>query len=83
MHADRKVGFMANGVHKGVSPGPLLSVSWRKSSRSGAVGNCVEVAFLQTGQLAMRNSRHPQGPALVYTRAQFVRFLDTIKDTVS
>ena len=74
---------MANDVPNSASTSLLPKVSWRKSSHSGATGNCVEVAFLQTGQLAMRNSRHPQGPTLVYTRAQFARFLGTIKDTVN
>lgn len=41
-------------------------LSWRKSSRSGALGNCVELAFPSTGLMAVRNSRNPNGPALVF-----------------
>jgi hypothetical protein len=48
---------------------------WRKSSKSGVMGNCVEVAALDTGEFAVRNSRHPAGPALVFTRAEWLAFL--------
>jgi hypothetical protein len=49
---------------------------WIKSSFSGPTGgNCVEVAFLTDGQVALRNSRHADGPALVFTRAEWDAFL--------
>ena len=43
-------------------------------------GNCVEVADLPTGEVAMRNSRFPEGPALVYTRAEITAFVLGAKD---
>jgi hypothetical protein len=43
-------------------------------------GNCVEVAPLASGEIAMRNSRFPTGPALVYTRAEMAAFLAGAKD---
>ncbi|HSR83577.1 MAG TPA: DUF397 domain-containing protein [Streptosporangiaceae bacterium] len=47
-----------------------------KSSHSGPTGgNCVEVAFLADGDIAMRNSRYPTGPALVFSRAEWTAFL--------
>jgi len=55
---------------------PLAGLTWVKSRRSGPTGgNCVEVAFMPGGQIAMRNSRHPDGPALIFTRAEWVAFL--------
>lgn len=49
---------------------------WVKSSYSGPTGgNCVEVAFLTDGGVAMRNSRDPDGPALIFTRAEWNAFL--------
>ncbi|MGH3469789.1 MAG: DUF397 domain-containing protein [Thermocrispum sp.] len=53
----------------------IAGVAWRKSTHSGAQGNCVEVAALSDGDLAVRNSRFPTGPALVCTRAELSAFL--------
>jgi len=43
-------------------------------------GACVEVARLREGAIAVRNSRFPSGPALVYTRAEIEAFLAGAKD---
>jgi uncharacterized protein DUF397 len=40
----------------------------------------VEMAELPTGEIAMRNSRHPDGPALVYTREEIEAFINGAKD---
>jgi hypothetical protein len=40
----------------------------------------VEVARLPEGAIAVRNSRFPSGPALVYTRAEIEAFLAGAKD---
>jgi Domain of unknown function (DUF397) len=59
----------------------LHDAVWRKSLRSGPTGgNCVEVAFLPAGDVALRNSRHPDGPALVFTRAEWDAFLGGARD---
>ncbi len=71
---------MTNEIPNGLSAAQLDGATWRKSSRSGAVGNCVEVALLGSGQIALRNSRDPSGPALVYTNAEVAAFVAGIKD---
>ena len=48
---------------------------WIKSSYSGPQGNCVEVALLSDGQVAVRNSRRPDGATLVFTGIEWAAFL--------
>ena len=71
---------MAEQFANGISAELLSGARWRKSKCSGALGNCVEVAPLRTGEIAVRNSRFPSGPALVYTRDEMAAFLAGAKD---
>jgi hypothetical protein len=45
---------------------------WRKSSRSSEATNCVEVAFA-AGGFAVRDSKHPDGPILIFPTRQGAR----------
>jgi hypothetical protein len=68
-------------IRNGTDARTLTGATWIKSRRSGPTGgNCVEVAFLPDGEIAMRNSRHPDGPALVFTRAEWDAFLGGAQD---
>ncbi|MGW0583936.1 DUF397 domain-containing protein [Streptomyces sp. NPDC002920] len=64
----------------GVPAGSIHDVEWIKSKHSAADGNCVEVAALPNGGIAMRNSRDPEGPALIYTADEIAAFLAGVKD---
>jgi len=72
--------IVANEIRNGLSAALLGAATWRKSSRSGALGNCVEVAPVGDGQVAVRNSRYPGGPALIYPRAEVAAFVAGVKD---
>lgn len=52
----------------------LRTAAWRKSSYSTPSGNCVEAAEL-AGSVGLRDSRFPDGPALVFTGAEWDAFL--------
>jgi hypothetical protein len=63
----------------GVSAAELDVVVWQKARMSNSQGNCVELARLSDGNVAARNSRDPQGPALVFTKDEIAAFLDGAK----
>jgi Domain of unknown function (DUF397) len=53
-------------------------VVWQKSSRSSDQGVCVEVADLD-GYRAVRDSKNPTGPALVFPAAEWSAFTTGIR----
>jgi Domain of unknown function (DUF397) len=52
----------------------LTGANWFKSSRSANNGQCVEVAFVN-GQVAVRDSKNPAGPALVFSESAWTAFV--------
>ncbi|MFE7773388.1 DUF397 domain-containing protein [Streptomyces sp. NPDC057445] len=64
----------------GMQADALHSAVWVKSSHSNATGNCVELAALPGDRVAVRNSRDPHGPALVYTRDEVAAFMAGARD---
>ena len=68
---------------KGSAPAVTVDLSfaiWRKSTRSGANGDCVEVAGSLHDAVAVRDSKDRSGPALAFTRDVWDGFVATIKD---
>ncbi|MEU3963221.1 DUF397 domain-containing protein [Streptomyces buecherae] len=66
-------------ITNGISASTITAVAWLKAQASVGAGECIELASLPEGEIAMRNSRHPDGPALVFTKAELRAFLDGAK----
>lgn len=69
----------AHHAYNGMAATELRGVVWQKSRASNSQGACVEFAKLPGGDVAVRNSRHPDGPALVYTPAEIEAMLAGVK----
>jgi hypothetical protein len=61
----------------------LSNVQWHISTRSSSGGHdCVEAGPLNdgTGRVALRHSKHPDGPVIIYTRTEWDAFVGGVKD---
>lgn len=58
----------------------LSRAIWRKSTYSNNGGNCVEVATNLPGLVAIRDSKEPEGPALVFTSTEWAAFVSGVRD---
>ncbi|QDY06829.1 DUF397 domain-containing protein [Micromonospora sp. HM134] len=52
----------------------LTSACWRKSTRSGNQGQCIEVADNLPSVVAVRDSKDPNGPVLAFAPASWQAF---------
>jgi hypothetical protein len=57
----------------------LRNTSWRKSSYSAANGDCVEVARLSNGYIAVRDSKNIVLPTLGFTPTRWQTFVGEVK----
>jgi len=76
----RRKGHEMDLVYNGMPASRLRVTAWRKSRYSNPSGNCVEMAELAAGNVAVRNSRYPNGPALIFTPAEWQAFVGGVKD---
>ncbi|WP_174185865.1 DUF397 domain-containing protein [Nocardia barduliensis] len=60
--------------------GDLSSAQWFKASHSGGGEACVEVAWLAAGQVGVRDSKNPTGPALIFTSGGWDAFTACVTD---
>jgi Domain of unknown function (DUF397) len=65
----------------------LTGASWRKSTYSGGNGGtCVEIAVLPGSKegsdyvIALRDSKNPEGPALIFTPNEWTAFTAGVLD---
>jgi uncharacterized protein DUF397 len=58
-----------------LSESERMNLDWHKAQRSTNNGACVEIASA-AGKIAIRDSKDPDGPILVYTPAEFSAFLE-------
>jgi hypothetical protein len=57
----------------------LTGATWRTSTYSSNNGNCVEVARNLPSVVAVRDSKNPDGPALVFTAAAWSAFVSVAR----
>jgi hypothetical protein len=57
----------------------LSRAAWRKSTYSNNGGACVEVATNLPGIVAVRDSKHPTGPALIFSMDSWQAFIRVMK----
>ncbi|WUG38449.1 DUF397 domain-containing protein [Kitasatospora sp. NBC_00458] len=57
----------------------LSGAEWRKSSHSGQGGDCVEVAADLPGVVPVRDSKDPEGPALVFPAEAWRSFVAAVR----
>ncbi|MFD5434360.1 DUF397 domain-containing protein [Kitasatospora sp. NPDC127067] len=58
----------------------LHGAAWHKSSYSAQQGQCVEVATGSPGQVPVRDSKDPQGPALVFSALAWEAFVAAVRE---
>ena len=68
---------MTDGVYNGMPAGELPDLEWRLA---GSADGGVEMARLPDGQLAVRNATDPNGPALIYTKAEIEALIGGAQD---
>ena len=59
-----------------------VTATWKKSSYSGAHGDCVEVRAPGLAAVAVRDSKDPQGPALTFSPQAWSAFVSGVETGV-
>lgn len=58
----------------------LTNAQWKKSTYSQPSGECVEIAFLDSGRIGVRDSKNPTGPALVFAPSEWDAFTSAVEE---
>jgi hypothetical protein len=70
---------MADKIYNGMPARELPDLQWRLAGSADADSG-VEMARLPDGQIAVRNRADPDGPALIYTRAEIEALIGGAQD---
>ncbi|MEV0260134.1 DUF397 domain-containing protein [Streptomyces sp. NPDC050617] len=62
-------------IHNGMPANALGTEGWHKPWSGPNGGSCVEAKKLSDGHIAVRQSTDPDGPALIYTKAEIKAFI--------
>jgi hypothetical protein len=57
----------------------MLTNMWTKSTRSGNNGQCVMMRLQDDGAVAVKDSKNPDGPVLVFRGDQWRAFIEGVK----
>ncbi|GAB0105965.1 DUF397 domain-containing protein [Nocardia sp. JMUB6875] len=60
----------------------LIGVRWFKSTYSQGGSDCVEVAYLDGGEVGVRDSKNPAGPALIFAAGEWESFVSRVGNEV-
>jgi hypothetical protein len=63
-------------MKKDRAPLDLTGAAWVTSSYSDGGAQCVEVAVNLPGLAPVRDSKNPEGPALIFPRTAFAEFVN-------
>ncbi|MFJ5850584.1 DUF397 domain-containing protein [Streptomyces sp. NPDC092903] len=63
------------GLYNGMTASGIAGARWKKASASDAVNCCVEVFVANGMSVAVRDSKAPDGPALVFGHESMASFL--------
>ena len=57
-----------------------VGACWQKSSYSMGSGDCVELAQLATGEVAVRDSKDQAGPILLFSTSEWTAFVNGVRN---
>ena len=61
----------------------VVGPSWRKNTRSGSSGSCVEIADNQPDIVRVRDSKDTAGPVLTFGPDAWSAFVDSVRTGLS
>lgn len=73
-------GRPTSSTEKAIPTAPHRDFSWRKSSYSNPIGECVELIRLPGEVIGVRHSQHPNGSTLILPSTEIAAFIQKVKN---